>query len=642
MATTKTAKTPRKSISKKKTVEPTPVVDTRKDPVTAWANLVVDGKVVAGPHIRNACRRHLKDIDHAHERGLYWDLDAALKAINFFPDVLRLNGGQFEGNPFHLHASQAFKTGSLFGWKRADGTRRFRRAYIEEGKGNGKSPWAAGTGMYCLLADNEPRAEIYAAGKDKDQAMVLFRDAVAMSDQSPALASRLTKSGGPGKEWNLADLKTASFFRPITGDVKSGPRPYVALCDEIHEHPSRAVIEMLERGFKFRRQPLLVMITNSGSDRNTVCYQEHEAAVKAAAGTRTPDAEATFVYDNDSVVAFDDMFSFVCSLDLNDDPLKDPLCWAKANPLLDVTITKSYLAGVVRQAKAIPGTLNGILRLHFCVWTDADESWMSRAALEEVLADFDPYEEHAGKEVCEGLDLSAAQDLTAKGYIVQTGVCEEEGHQNFGKPLFDAWVEAYTPEDTLAARALRDKAPYDVWVEQGWLNAIPGQSIRLDYIAASIANDSSVFVIKALAYDRYGYRKLSQELDDIGQKLNEVEHPQGGRKRAKPTDAQVQEAKDKGQEAPLGLWMPGSIKEFESLIFEKRIRIRKSPVIISAIMSAALERDPLFDNYWFSKRKATNRIDPVVALAMAIGAATSNVVPVSGPSIYETRGFLEL
>lgn len=610
-------------------------ISNQRDPVTEWAHAVVDGKVVAGPHIRNACRRHLKDLEHGHKRGLTWDLDAALKAINFFPDVLRLNGGQFEDKPFHLHPSQAFKTGSLFGWKRADGTRRYRRAYIEEGKGNGKSPWAAGTGMYCLLADGEARAEIYAAGKDKDQAMVLFRDAVAMCDQSPAIAARLTKSGG-NPVWNLADLKTASFFRPIAGDVRSGPRPYVALCDELHEHPSRQAIEMLERGFKFRRQPLLIMITNSGSDRNTVCYEEHVTAIKAAAGTRTPDSDSTFVYDDEDVVTFDDMFSFVCSLDNNDDPLKDPLCWPKANPLLDVTITRKYLADVVRQAKAIPGSMNGILRLHFCMWTDADESWMSRAALEEVLADFDPETLHAGKDIYCGLDLSAAQDLTARGNMVETGLNDD------GKMTYDAWVEAWTPEDTLAERALRDKAPYDVWVDQEWLNAIPGKAIRLDFIAADLATLNSEFNIKVLAYDRYGYRKLSEELDVIGLKLNEVEHPQGGRKRAKPTDAQLAAAKDKTKEPPLGLWMPGSIKEFEALIFEKRIRIRRSPVIISAIMSAALERDPLFDNYWFSKRKATNRIDPVVALAMAIGAATANVAPLTGPSIYETRGFADL
>jgi phage terminase large subunit-like protein len=152
----------------------------------------------------------LADLKGAKARGLAWDVTAANKAIGFFKDVLRLNGGQFEGEPFSLHASQKFIVGSLFGWKRADGTRRFRRAYIEIAKGNGKSPLMAGIGMWCLLADGEDRAEVYAAASKKDQAMVLFRDAVAMFQQSPALSGRLTPSGG-NPVWNLADLKTGSF-----------------------------------------------------------------------------------------------------------------------------------------------------------------------------------------------------------------------------------------------------------------------------------------------------------------------------------------------------------------------------------------------------------------------------------------------
>ena len=132
--------------------------------------------------------------------------------------MLRLNGGEHEGKPFILHESQEFIVGSLFGWKAPDGFRRFRVAFVEVGKGNGKSPLAAGIGLYMLMADKEPRAEVYAAAVDKDQAQILFRDAVAMVDQSPHLAARLTKSGGQGREWNLADLKTGSFFRPISSE----------------------------------------------------------------------------------------------------------------------------------------------------------------------------------------------------------------------------------------------------------------------------------------------------------------------------------------------------------------------------------------------------------------------------------------
>jgi phage terminase large subunit-like protein len=609
---------------------------TSDDPVTDWAKAVVYGGVVAGPHVRNACRRHLLDLAEGPKRGLTWDLPAARRAISFFPDVLRLNGGQFEGVPFKLHPSQAFRVGSLFGWKRADGTRRFRRFYDEEGKGNGKSPMLAGIGLYCLLADGEARAEVYAAGSKKDQAMVLFRDAVAMVDQSPALAKRLTKSGGK-PVWNLADIQTGSWFRPISSDDgQSGPRPSCALCDEVHEHRDGRTIDLLERGFKWRRQPMLVMATNSGSNRNSICWQEHQHAVKVSAGTREPDAEFTFVGDPSTFEDFDETFAFVCSLDPSDDPLENPSCWAKANPLLGVTVQPDYLAGVVRQAKAIPGKLNNILRLHFCQWTEADTAWMSRPSLEAVLSDFDPAE-HSGEDVSAGADLSATQDLTAMAFVVQTGTVEMPGPDvgtAVSKPTFDAWVEAWTPGDTVAERALRDQVPYDVWVRDGHLNAPPGKVVRMDFLAARVAEVQAEFRIRALAYDAYAFRKnFEPELDSAGVTVPLVEHPQGGKRRAQPTEEQKRAAEAEGKEAE-GLWMPGSLNELETLILERRIRIRTSPVIISAIMGATVEEDA-FANRWFSKRKATTRIDPLVALAMAVGAATAAESQAAPGSIYD-------
>jgi phage terminase large subunit-like protein len=610
-----------------------------RDPVTDWAKAVVTGKITAGPHVRNTCRRHLDDLKHGPKRGLTWDLSAAMRVIEFFPDVLRLNGGQFEGKPFYLEPSQAFRAGSLFGWKRADQTRRFRRYYDEEAKGNGKSPFLAGIGLYCLVADGEARAEVYAAAAKKDQAMVLFRDAVAMVDQSPDLAVRIKKSGGT-PVWNLGDFKTASFFRPISSDdSQSGPRPSCALCDEIHEHRDGITIEMLERGFKSRRQPLLAMATNSGSDRNSVCWQEHQHAIRVAAGTMTPDEAYTYVGE----VIDDSTFSFVCSLDKDDDPLEDPTCWIKANPLLGVTVTKEYLASNVKQAKQIPGKLNGILRLHFCVWTDAEEAWMSRSSLEAVLADFDP-RDHIGKQVWAGADLSGSQDLTALGFCVQTGTkkvhrTDKDGEKVLQLPTYDAWVEAWTPKDTLVERSLRDQAPYEVWVKGGWLNAVEGRNIRLDFVAARLAEVNAEYQIALLAYDRYAYRKLEEELDAQGLTLPQAEHPQGGVRRAKPTEEQLEVAKRNREEPPQGLWMPGSVLALETVILEQRIRIRRSPVLISAMMSAAVEHDP-FDNRWFSKRRAVNRIDPLVALTMAVGAATQ--APVTGESTYEKRGLLVL
>lgn len=582
--------------------------------VTAYALAVLAGEVVAGPHVRNACRRHLDDLQRT---DIQFDVASADRALRFFETRLRLSEGQFEGTPFRAHPSQAFIIGSIYGWKRPDGFRRFRRAYIEQGKGNGKSPLAGGIGLYGLMADDEAGAEIYSAGATKEQASILFRDAVKMGRKSPDIQRRIEFSGPEGKEYNIAYLKKSSFFRPVSRETKrtgSGPRPHYALIDELHEHADAGIIEILERGFKFRRQPLLLMITNSGSDRNSACWQEHEHAVRVAAGN--PEAK-----DDDShylgEIIDDTTFSFVCSLDKDDDPLEDPSCWPKANPLLGVTITEDYLAGVVAQAKGIPAKLNGILRLHFCVWTDASTAWMTRNVLEPVLADFDPIQ-HRGKKVFGGCDLSQNRDITALGFVVQTGVVASGQHA--GKPTYDAWVEAWTPNDTIAARELRDKLPYQRWRDDGHISAPPGPSISYRHVAQAIAEADRDYEVACIAYDQYAFKRgLEPECNELGLKVEFVEHPQGGTKKGKPNEAMKAAAKMARREAD-GLWMPMSVRQLEDLISEGRIRIQRNPVVISAMVSAVTDKDR-WGNYWLSKERAVNKIDCAIAIAMAVGAA---------------------
>lgn len=578
----------------------TPPTASSLDRTRAYAEAVISGEIVAGPHVRNACRRHLDDLERTD--GIWFDHEAAEYAFGFFENVLKLSEGQFEGKPFELHPSQAFIVGSLFGWKRADGRRRFRRAYIEQGKGNGKSPLAGGIGLFGMSAAGEAGAQIYAAAAKKEQANILFRDAVRMVEQSPALKKRIEPSGGPGREFNLAHHASGSFFRPVsrdTGKTGSGPRPYFVLADEVHELPDRKIIEMLERGFKFRREPLLFMITNSGSDRNSVAWEEHEHAVKVAAGN--PDAVTDPTYLGQ--VLDDTTFSFVCGLDEVDDPLNDPSCWIKANPLLGVTITEEYLAETVAQAKSIPGQLNGILRLHFCVWTDAETAWMTRATLEPCLADFD-VAEHYGEEIYLGLDLSQNRDITALGAVVRTGTTAD------GKPTFDAWIEAWTPGDTAEARSIRDKMPYLMqWIAEGQIHAPQGENISYRHVAQTLAEYDRDYAVQVVAYDRYAFKRFEEEVVELGLSLTFAEHPQGGLKKGKPLEA--------GGE---GLWMPGSVRLLEDALLEGRIRLKNNPVLVSAMMSAVAEHDK-WGNHWLAKTRSVNKIDAAIALAMALGAA---------------------
>lgn len=593
------------------------------DRVNAYAHAVLDGSIVAGPHVRNSCRRHLDDLANAADRGLHWDDSAARRVFNFFERKLRLSEGQFDNQPFVLQPMQDFILGSIFGWKRADGTRRFRRAYIEAGKGCGKSPLVGGIGLYGLVYDNEPGAQIYAAAATKEQASILFRDAVKMMRQSPDLSKKIKPSGGFEREYNLAHLKTSSFFRPMSkeaGKTGSGLRPHFALCDEVHEHPGPEIMRMLEAGFKFRRQPLLMMITNSGSDRLSVCWREHEMACAVAAGTQTPDEE--YAYVGETWPGSDELFSYVCALDKGDDPLEDDSCWAKTNPLLGVTVSKEYIASQVAFAKNFPSDAPGILRLYFCVWTDAHSSWMPRKTVESVMSDFD-IEEHEGKPAFLGVDLSSHKDMTCVAYVVPTGHKEmtRPDGSTFLAPTFDAWVDSFTPADTLKERADKDKAPYLQWVADKHLIAIPGERIRYDYVAYSVLQSSKSLDIKAIAYDQYAYAEFMEECGKLGLDLVHRNHPQGGLRRSNPDEALVEQAQAEGLPEPGGLWMPGSIREVESLIVDGRIRLRSNPLLMTAMMAATFSKPDALQNKYLVKSLAHRRIDSAVALCMAVGAA---------------------
>lgn len=552
------------------------------DPATQYALDVTSGRVLAGPDIRNACARHLRDLEKGPARGLFWDVEAVNRVINFFAQVLKLNGGEHEGQPFILLPWQCFIVGSLFGWKSTDGTRRFRMSYIESGKGSGKSPLAGGVGLYLLMADKEPRAEVYAAATKKDQAMILFRDAVTMVDQSPALAQRITKSGTGLNVWNLAFLQTGSFFKPISSDDgQSGPRPHGALIDEVHEHKTNAVVEMMRAGTKGRRQALMFLITNSGHDKTSVCFEYHEYGRKVAAGDLEDDS----------------FFSFICSLDEGDDPFKDESCWGKANPSLGHTFTEKYLREQVTQARGMPSKESIVRRLNFCQWVESADPWIDSDTWMKCEQDFDP-DDLAGEECYGGLDLSGSRDLTSLALYFPKQ-----------KKLL---VEFWTPKDTLLERAKTDHVPYDAWLRNGFIHAPPGKAVNYGFVADRIGELTQKYDIRCIACDQYRIKYLEVELANQSVEVELIPHGQGFYK---------------AQES--GLWMPRSIELFEEHLNSGELIIRTNPCLRWNAASAVLEADQK-DNRIFAKKKSTGRIDGVVASAMAIGAAEDAILVETG------------
>ena len=570
------------------------------DPATDYARRVVAGEYPAGPHVRGACRRHLADLD----AGVWtWDVAEVLRTLQFFPDVLRLAGGEHEGAPFVLLPWQAFIVGSLFGWKGPDGFRRFRTGYVESGKGSGKSPLAAGIGLKCLLADKEPRAEVYAAASKKDQAQVLFRDAVAMVRQSPSLMKRCDFSGGPGHEWNIASISTGSFFRTIASDTgQSGPRPHCSLLDEVHEHHDDTMVRMLRAGTKGRRQAVMFMITNSGPGRIGVAWDYHEYARKVCAGDTLDDA----------------FFAYVCALDEDDDPMTDETCWAKANPSLGHTFQMKYLRELVTQARGMPSSEAGVMRLNFCCWTDAENPWIDRDRWDAAEQEVD-LAELAGLPCYGGLDLSSKRDLTS------LGVCWI--HPD-GRLTLAAWF--WTPGDTLAERSRIDNVPYADWVRDDHLNAPPGRLIDKGHVAVFLQALMRDHDLQALAFDQALIEDFQAACDTVGLDvwiddrkpdageadgagLRMVRHGQGFAGYAHATT----------------LWMPRSIGAFEDAIVNGQIAIRRNPVLRWNSASAVLLSDAQENRKW-DKRKSNGRIDGMVATSMAVGLARLGTVEPAG------------
>lgn len=604
--------------------------------VERYARDVDEGKIVAGPSVRGECSRFLRDLRDGHKRGLTFDEDAANRAIHFFPDVLTVEIDD-QAAPFELLDWQTFVIGNLFGWKIFDVTRgklvrRYTSCYIETGKGSGKSPLAAGVGLYCMVADGVESAEVYAAATIKQQAMILFKDATKMVQRSPALDSRLVKSGG-NPIWQWTHPQSNSIFKPLSSDeMVSGPRPNCALIDEYHEHKTSNALDMLEAGFKGRANPLMFIITNSGANKATPCGEMHDYAVQVATGVLKPE-------EFDTVDRF---FTFVTDLDPGDDPLNDETCWPKANPSLGHTIQPEYLRRAVATAKEMPSRQNIILRLNFCVWTDSEAPWISRELWEAAETDEDLAALHEGEECFTGLDLSFTQDLSSKANCWFRLDDKGERMMTDGKPHYDLVVYFWKPEGGLQAAIDRDRVRYDVWAEQGHLNLTQGKVIRLEPIALSMSKDQERYDLKSVAYDAYRHRDLRENMDEMNIVLPMMEHPQGFR-RARLFTPEGEPVKDPetGRQKDNPLWMPGSVQELENAALEGRLRVQVNPVMRWNVGGVVLREDPSgVGNSIIDKRKSTVRVDGAVASAMAVGAAKAGLsAPKKTVSPYEDESF---
>ena len=279
----------------------------------------------------------------------HFDENAANIAVLFFERFLHHSKGEWAGRPFQLEQWQKDQViRPLFGWKRADGTRRYRRAYIEIPRKNGKSTLGAAIALALLYIDSEPGAEVYSAASDREQAAIVFNEARAMVETSPELLRR----SKPFRR-SIVVPGTRSSYRVLSADAphQHGLNAHGIVFDELHTQPDRELWDVLNTSTGARRQPLVVMLTTAGYDRESICWEQHEYARQILQG----------------IVQDDSFFACIYGAEESDDWL-DPATWRKANPNLGVTISLDYLEGEARRAQISPAYQNTFRRLHLNQW----------------------------------------------------------------------------------------------------------------------------------------------------------------------------------------------------------------------------------------------------------------------------------
>lgn len=537
--------------------------------VTQYALDVVAGRIVAGVLIRKAAERHIRDLADGAERGLWFDPAAADHAIAFFPLLRHYKGewgprpGHPLGDPIVLEAWEKFLVGSAFGWKRADGTRRFRAVYVEIAKKNGKTLIAAGIGTLLAFFDGEPGAEVYAVASKRDQAKLVWNDALQMVKKNPDLAKRLETLA-----LTITDLKTASFFRPLgrDSDTDQGINPHAAIVDELHVLEDRDTVDNIETATSSRRQPMILKITTAGRKRESVWAEERADALSVLEGRATDDSMLVLIY----------------TLDEGDDPF-DEKVWPKANPNLGVSVNLDTLRQQAEVAKRSPGKLAAFLRFRMNIPTavstkaiDLDE-W-DQCADEPIVP--------AAATVYSGLDLASVKDLTALIVVHR----DAEGWYNI---LCRFWC----PEDGVEQRSRADGVPYADWVRDGFLVATPGNVTDYDFVEAEAKTLAETYTAAEIAYDRWNASQLVTNLTSDGATMIAVSQTHAG--------------------------LSAGWRELEKAVLEHKVRHGGNPILRWMAGNVEVETDAA-GNQKPSKAHSSERIDGVVGLTMAIGRWIAN------------------
>lgn len=554
-------------------------------PAEQYARDILDEKIIACKWVKLACKRYFDDLEHAEERGLYFDYEAAENKLTFYR-FCRHSKGEWAGQVLSPAPWQQFIDWNIFGWKNADGSRRFRTAYTAVARKNGKSTQLAATGLYLAFFDNEPGAEVYTAATKYDQACIIHGESTRMVKASPQLRGMINIFKN-----TLTQESKAQKYIPLGQDsaTSDGLNVAAALIDEYHAHPDSGMYDVLKTGMGSRRQPLMYIITTAGFEKDFPCF-EMEARVKR-------------ILDGSEVD--DTVFGIIYTLDDGDD-WTDQKLWIKANPNLGISKYEKTMEDDFKEAFSIPSKQNNFKTKHLNIWTEAQTRWITSDKWEKNNYPVDA-DGLAGRKCWAGLDLSTTTDLSAWVLCFPPDTPEDK---------YRFLYRFFIPQDNMHERELREKVNYSVWIRDGFITATPGNVIDYDFIRTQILEDARKYDIEEVNFDPYNSSQLVSELMDEG--LNCVEFRQGF------------------------LSMSPACKEFERKVLGCQLATGGNPVMNWMIACTETTQDAAGNIKLVKpdRGKTGKHIDGVVASVMGFWRAVMALEQAA--SIYETEELLIL
>lgn len=532
-----------------------------------YAHDVVTGKISACVYVKQACQRHLTDLS---DLACNWTLDAdqSNRACKFI-EMLPHTQGQWARKQLKLVLEpwQIFIVVNIIGWVDSDGRRRYRYVYIEVPRKNGKSTLLAGIGLYLSFAEGEQGAQVYSAATTRDQARIVWEEAQRMVNRLPKMQKAL---GITPLAHSIVCHATNSTFKSLSRDQggnQDGLNVHAALIDELHAHDSPAMYDVLESATGAREQPILLSITTAGFNLHGVCYRERQLVIDILAGKKHHDRYFGIIYSVD-----------------RDDDWTDPQTWKKANPNYDVSVSPEQLDAACQKAKEQPTAQTNFLTKHLCIWVSARSGWMNMRAWAECADETLTPEQFIADPCFIGLDLASKSDLAGDVKVFCRTAADDLMH-------FYIFSRQYINDEAANRPENRD---YQTWARDGWLHITDGNVTDFAVIEQNLMDDAEKYDIKEVGFDPFNATYMAQRLDETG--VNTVEVPQ-----------RVQ-------------YLSEAMKWIEALVKSKRIHHVNDPLFNWAMGNVTVKVDAN-DNIFPRKEAAQNKIDPIVALIIAMSRA---------------------